>query len=367
MGRCLVPDEDSLWASVDSIASSLNARRAEILDAYERRLASRGSILILNEETRAQVLAQASDCLDEVISTLRSRRQEPEVLERGLSQVIGRMRAAQGMHPNESVQAASELFTATIDNALECLELDANEALVRVALTLHMIIMLKIREAASTYTGFLIGKIHEAQIDERKQLARNLHDRIGAMVGMSYRQLELFSMYRENDPDVAYRKVEVAMQSLAEVMNEVRQIASDLRIVEPQGGLRQALLAYTSAVTGTGDSVVVLVNGDERWLPDRTRDEVFLVVREALRNAIEHGKPQSVAARIDIAPHELRASVEDDGCGFRADRPITSGIGIRSMQERVAMLGGNFRLTSSPGSGTMVAIWIPLQRSAGIQ
>ena len=68
-----------------------------------------------------------------------------------------------------------------------------------------------------------------------------------------------------------------------------------------------------------------------------------------------------VPPRQTLAPHELRAAIEDDGRGFSAEKPDHSGSGIRSMQERVALLGGVFRLASIAGKGTQVEIQIPLE------
>jgi signal transduction histidine kinase len=318
-------------------------------------------MLLLDEETRATVLAQARDSLDEVIANLDNSRSPLDELDPDLPGRIGVERAAAGVHPTESVQAAQEFFAATIDQAMACLEQDENSPMARVALALNWTIMLRIRQAASAYTGFLIDKIHRIQLDERQHLARNLHDRIGAMIGMSYRQLELCSMYQEADPAMAGEKVEIAMQSLTQVMNEIRQLTAEFRLVEPQGGLRQALVDYAHAVKSADESINVLINGDERWIPETARDEIFLVLREALRNATQHGQPRCVVVCIDIAPHELRATVEDDGHGFQVDQPTNNGIGIRSMQERIALLGGHFRLASSPGRGTKVEVWVPLQ------
>src|SRR5256885_47079 len=57
-------------------------------------------------------------------------------------------------------------------------------------------------------------------------------------------------------------------------------------------------------------------NGDQSWAAGTVIDETFMIIREALRNAITHGAPRQVLIRVDLAPHELRARIDDDGRGF---------------------------------------------------
>ncbi len=343
------------------LALYLGSHRQEILDEYARRLAEKGSPLVTDEETRRQVLAQAAESLDEVIASLRSSDPVLDVRARVLAQNIGVSRAARGVHPSESLEAAMEFFAAFIHGMLGCFGLDQDAPLVLATLALDQSIMLRISEAATSYSSFLIDKIHRAHLDERQVLARNLHDRVGAGISVSYRQLELFTIYRESDQVAAGNRVEAARQALAQVITDIRQLTADLRLTEPLRGLEKALREYAEAAGDADVTAEIVVNGDESWASDQVRDEIFLVVREALRNAIQHGAPRNVVASIDIAPHELRAAIEDDGHGFSTEEPAHSGSGIRSMQERVALLGGVFRLSSMAGKGTQVEIQIPLE------
>ncbi len=360
-GGTPMPEGQRAEPSAAVLASYLDSHRQEILDEYVRRLADRRSRLVVDQETRLQVVAQAADSLDEVIASLRSNDPVLDVRDRVLAKNIGVSRAARGVHPVESLQAATEFFAAFIYGMLGCFELDENAPLVQATLALDQSIMLRISEAASSYSSFLIDNIHRAHLDERQLLARNLHDRVGAGISVSYRQLELFSIYRENDPVAAGNRVESARQALAQVITDIRQLTADLRLVEPLHGLEKALREYVDAAGDTDVAAEIIVNGNETWASDQVRDEIFLVVREALRNALRHGAPRNVVALIDIAPHELRAAIEDDGRGFSAEKPDHSGSGIRSMQERVALLGGVFRLASIAGKGTQVEIQIPLE------
>jgi signal transduction histidine kinase len=107
--------------------------------------------------------------------------------------------------------------------------------------------------------------------------------------------------------------------------------------------------------------VSITVDGDEGLASPVVQDEVFLVVREALRNAMKHAGADMISARIDFAAHELRAVIDDDGAGFDPRGCAAGpGMGIKSMQERVALLGGAMVLTSAPGEGAHIEFAIPL-------
>ena len=109
--------------------------------------------------------------------------------------------------------------------------------------------------------------------------------------------------------------------------------------------------------------VHLVVLGDETWASPAIIDEAFLIVREALRNALTHGAPQSVVVGVEVTRRELRAWVDDDGKGFAvgddAESPA-AGTGLATMRERAALLGGTVAITSKTGRGTSVELSVPL-------
>lgn len=153
----------------------------------------------------------------------------------------------------------------------------------------------------------------------------------------------------------------MAKEALIEAMRRLRAVTSDLRR-EPVRSLEGALVQYIDSA-GAGADVRLRVSGDETWAPPAVIDEAYLIIREAIRNALSHGAPQMVLIGVALAPHELHARVEDDGCGFgsvtSADRAST-GTGLASMRERARLLGGWLTIASVPDSGTRVELVIPL-------
>ena len=95
-------------------------------------------------------------------------------------------------------------------------------------------------------------------------------------------------------------------------------------------------------------------------LPDDTRYELFVIIREALRNSVRHAGAEEISVEIDIAPHEVVATVVDDGVGFDPSR-VTRTNGLTSMAERAELLHGGVTIGSRVGQGTSVIVRIPAQ------
>ena len=97
-------------------------------------------------------------------------------------------------------------------------------------------------------------------------------------------------------------------------------------------------------------------------LDPETGHHLLLVVREALNNAVRHGRPGRVSVRLQGENGGLRLRVRDDGCGFdpgAVSRPGAAHYGIVGMRERIESLGGSFVLESAPGRGTAIEIVLP--------
>lgn len=349
-----VPSVDPPTARV---AAGLDLRRAEIVDAYHDHLQQMDSSLLDESATLRQVMAHAADTLDEVIDCLRGDALAAHTTM--LAGTIGASRAASGVHPAESLQAATAAFDVFMSAAAESLNVPEESEILSAAIVINQVIMSRIESAVSTYCDFLTDKIYCAHIEARHHLARELHDRVGTEVSVAHRQLELYGMSLPSDPIAAENNVESAQIALVQAMDSIRQLALNLRLSEPGDSLDKTLRNYLQSENAEGVTTEAIVNGDEDWMPPRVRDEVALVAREALRNALYHGSPQTVVARISIAPHEVRAAVRDDGVGFVQSGSAGAGSGLLSMRERVALLGGTFRVTSRIGHGTLVEFRVP--------
>jgi signal transduction histidine kinase len=201
-------------------------------------------------------------------------------------------------------------------------------------------------------------RVYEARLDERGRIARELHDRLGEVLAVGLRQLDLEEIA---DPQNPGSQSVIAREVLVEAMRRLRLVTSGLRD-EPVTSLEKALVDFLNRVCADANVQLVVI-GDESWASAVIIDEAFLIVQEALRNALTHGAPQSVVVGVAVTRRQIRAWVDDDGsgfvCGDDAESP-GAGTGLAAMRERAALLGGSVSIVSKPGHGTSVELTVPL-------
>jgi signal transduction histidine kinase len=201
--------------------------------------------------------------------------------------------------------------------------------------------------------------------DERRRISRELHDRVAHAILVVFRNLELLELYEERDPALARAKREAAKATARDALEATRDLCRELREPLAATGLEDALADDLGAVAAPEVQARVSVRGDESLLAPPVRDELFLILREAVRNAASHSGAGRIAVELAVGGEAVTAVVEDDGHGLEPARPgRAGGTGLASMAERASLLGGTVGLSSSPGSGTRVEVAIPLPRRA---
>jgi signal transduction histidine kinase len=217
-------------------------------------------------------------------------------------------------------------------------------------------------EHAERELRLLSQKLVRAQEEERRHIARELHDEIGQM--LTALKVELGNLDRlRNSRDEEYRAhLDDAKQLATQTLVSVRTMASGLRpSVLDDLGLGPALQWQAREFSRrTGVPVEVSLEDLPADLPDAHRTCIYRVVQEALTNCARH----SEAGHIDIDVHRedsiLVLKVQDNGRGLPNGGGSAAGLGLRGMEERVRELGGYFRIESDPGGGTTVKASIPL-------
>jgi DNA-binding NarL/FixJ family response regulator/signal transduction histidine kinase len=200
-------------------------------------------------------------------------------------------------------------------------------------------------------------RVHGAQVEEQRRIARELHDRVGEVLSVGLRRLDLEEIAGLETPAGQAR---VAREVVVEAMRRLRTVTCDLR-EPPVANLEKALMRYLDSVRADAE-VVLHVSGNQVYVPPAILDESFLILREAVRNALTHGAPQLVLIEVELDPHELSAWVLDNGCGFVPGAAGLAGVGtgLVSMRERAALMGGRVAVSSTPGHGARVELRIPL-------
>ncbi|HEX5914893.1 MAG TPA: ATP-binding protein, partial [Rubrobacter sp.] len=103
----------------------------------------------------------------------------------------------------------------------------------------------------------------------------------------------------------------------------------------------------------------------ESRLSDYQRGQLYLILREAVRNAVRHSGCHRLTVGLHITPEEVSGYVEDDGCGFEGNGETRGGLGLRSIRERAALLEGTAEMYSSQKGGAGVQVRLPLRNGVG--
>ena len=205
------------------------------------------------------------------------------------------------------------------------------------------------------------------QEDERRRLARELHDGIGQTLTALKNQIaRLHIKHADADPQlVAGLADSVELGSTA--LNDTRELSRLLRpAVLDDLGL-QAALTWLARTLGQRTDMDIAADCDpeDQRLQPEIETLVFRIVQESLTNVIKHAGVSEARVRIEKSGAVLRASVTDAGAGFETSQALGSarnpaGSGLRGMQDRVELFGGKLGLRSAPGSGTVVELTVPL-------
>jgi signal transduction histidine kinase len=200
-----------------------------------------------------------------------------------------------------------------------------------------------------------------AVTEERQRVARELHDSVTQSLYSVTLYAEAAAMALvAGKQDVASDHLRHLRDTAQEAMREMRMLIFELHppILE-KVGLAAALRNRLSAVEArAGLETNLRVDGEGR-LPLWVEEDLYWIAQEALNNVVKHARARSVTVHLMLSQENACLQVQDDGVGFDpATTDTQGGIGLRSMRERAAKVGGRTRVRSSPGQGTLVEVEI---------
>jgi PAS domain S-box-containing protein len=222
------------------------------------------------------------------------------------------------------------------------------------------------REAAEADRLELLQRLGNAQEDERRRIARDLHDQMGqllAALSLGLKALEDASL-----DSASARMIMVRLRELADMIgHDVHDLALELRPTALDDlGLQTALANYAEVWSKrSGIEIDFQTTGlDTGRLPDAAETALYRVVLEALTNVLRHAGARRVSVVLQRYPGQAVAVVEDDGVGFDAESvtaPVRDGgrLGLLGMRERVGLVGGTLTVESATGQGTTVIARVP--------
>ncbi|OJT24671.1 histidine kinase [Archangium sp. Cb G35] len=222
-------------------------------------------------------------------------------------------------------------------------------------------------QASREHMRRLTMRLEAAKEEERKHLARELHDEFGQALTAVKLNLGLVDATARLTGPLAGRLPD-AIALVDRLIGQVRSLSLDLRPPQlDELGLVAALENYLAGVTQRGGVDLVFTSAASLPSLGVERDiVVFRVIQEAVTNALRHARARRLEVRLEAAGHAIRLEVKDDGQGFVSEEVLAGGspasFGLFGMQERVRDLGGRFEVTSRPGEGTCVVAEVPMAR-----
>ncbi len=227
------------------------------------------------------------------------------------------------------------------------------------------------RKAAEAERAELLRRLGEAQENEQRRIARELHDQVGQTVtGLSLGLKSLEQLLGDGAQGEVGRHVQWLQSLAGEIGRDIHRAAVDLRPTALDDlGLRDALATLLRQWTLRHDiRSDFQVLGESVRLPAAVETAIYRIVQEALTNVIKHAQASTVSVSVEQRPEEVRVIIEDDGVGFDGEtvpEPHADGmstkprLGLSGIRERLSLLRGGLTLESSPGSGTTLFVRIP--------
>jgi signal transduction histidine kinase len=210
----------------------------------------------------------------------------------------------------------------------------------------------------------LLARAISAQEEERRRVARELHDETGQALSailVGLRNLEEASTL----PD-ARTLASRLRQLAADTVRDVGRIARGLRpAILDDLGLVPALRRYAEELGPTRHLRVLVTDDGPERLPAAVETTLYRIVQEALTNVARHAQARHAAVIIERHNGAVRATVQDDGTGFDVGTALRSAaqqeaLGLLGMQERASLLGGKVTFDSRPGAGVTITVTLPV-------
>jgi signal transduction histidine kinase len=214
---------------------------------------------------------------------------------------------------------------------------------------------------------------HRRQVEhERFRIAQDIHDDLGA----SLTQINLLSQtvhgkLQSSDPA---RQDTDRLRTLS--VGLTQKLDEIVWAVSPQHDTLESLLGYLTdfaedflEAAEVRARIQIPMQLPDWVLPSSFRHNVFLSAKEALNNAVKHGKPTEIHLNLAIIDHAFKLTIEDNGCGFsppasaRLQNILSGRHGLEGMRGRMDSIGGRFEVISAPGRGTQVIFTVPVNRN----
>jgi len=206
----------------------------------------------------------------------------------------------------------------------------------------------------------MVGRMMVAQEEERRNVAYEIHDGLTQLAVLAYHRLEIFAEHHSCRCAESEQELAELMALCRQVIGEARRLIANLRPTTLDDfGLAAAIRMQVDELRAEGFEATYEEALGEEQLPAVLEIVLFRVAQEALTNARKHAKTDRVHVALRRCEDVVRLEVRDWGRGFdpikvKCGNGPGERVGISSMHERIALLGGDLHIRSRPGAGTSV-------------
>ncbi len=208
----------------------------------------------------------------------------------------------------------------------------------------------------------LSERLVQSQEEERRKIARDLHDDFGQrLAGLIFEWTALSE--KPEFPAAAKDRVSTAVERLGAVAKDLQRVSHSLHpAVLERIGLAAAIRADCDALRGRSSMQIGFqAEGVPRRIAPETALALYRVSQEAIQNALKHARSERLDVSLRLDGTDLILRVQDFGCGFESEAQGSgAGLGMVSIRERLRMVQGSFSVSSQPGQGTVVEARVPL-------
>jgi len=217
--------------------------------------------------------------------------------------------------------------------------------------------------------GELLNLVISTQEEERKRIARGLHDETSQALTSLAVNLEAIIAILPSDADEAKAKLRGIQSLAAKTLDEIHKVIYELRptLLDDLGLVAAVKWHAENYLEAAGIKVHLETAGPERRLPAQIETALFRIIQEATTNIARHADAESTSISLEFNETCIAVHIEDDGKGFDLNEVMRSrdgerGLGLLSMEERAELLGGHLSIKSRPGLGTQITVKIPIEQ-----
>ncbi len=256
----------------------------------------------------------------------------------------------------------------TLDRPIGLLVLTSAQPGAYTAADLRMVTAIAAQAAVAIENARLYERARGiAALEERQKLARELHDSVSqALYGIALGARTARTLL-DRDPTRLAHPLDYILQLAEAGLTEMRALIFELRPESLENeGLAVALEKQAASLQARHHLTVETELCDEPAVPLDAKEALYRIAQEALHNIAKHAHARCVSIRLRCDAAAVGLEIRDDGVGFDPGGSFPGHLGLRSMRERAARIGGSLEIVSTPGEGTHLTSSIPLQASVAL-